>query len=99
MMHVGPSGCGKTTLISIIAGILDQTEGDCVVFGHDSRRTRQNEKTCYRGECVGFVFQACNLIPTLTANLVTLYKALGGGWETTLLAQNEIHQQQAIKDH
>ena len=34
MMLVGPSGCGKTTLISIIAGILDQTDGECVVFGH-----------------------------------------------------------------
>ncbi len=31
LMLVGPSGCGKTTLISIIAGILDQSEGDCLV--------------------------------------------------------------------
>jgi putative ABC transport system ATP-binding protein len=67
MMLVGPSGCGKTTLISIIAGILDPSEGDCVVFGHDFRRMRQNEKTRYRGESIGFVFQAYNLIPTLTA--------------------------------
>ena len=67
MMLVGPSGCGKTTLISIIAGILDQTEGDCVVFGHDFRRMSQGEKTRYRGESVGFVFQAYNLIPTLSA--------------------------------
>ncbi len=34
----------------------------------------------------------------VTENLVTLYKALGGGWETTLSAQNEIHKQQAIKE-
>ena len=67
MMLVGPSGCGKTTLISIIAGILDQTEGDCVVFGHDLRRMGQSEKTRYRGQNIGFVFQAYNLIPTLTA--------------------------------
>jgi len=66
MMLVGPSGCGKTTLISIIAGILDQTEGDCVVFGHDFRRMSESEKTRYRGESIGFVFQAYNLIPTLT---------------------------------
>ena len=55
LMLVGPSGCGKTTLISIIAGILDQTEGDCVVFGHDFRRMSQSEKTRYRGESIGFV--------------------------------------------
>ena len=67
MMLVGPSGCGKTTLISIIAGILDQTEGECVVYGHDFRRMGQKEKTRYRGESIGFVFQAYNLIPTLTA--------------------------------
>ena len=67
MMLVGPSGCGKTTLISIIAGILDQSEGECVVFGHDFRHMSQSEKTRYRGESIGFVFQAYNLIPTLTA--------------------------------
>jgi len=67
MMLVGPSGCGKTTLISIIAGILDQTGGDCVVFGHDFHQMSQAEKTRYRGENIGFVFQAYNLIPTLTA--------------------------------
>ncbi len=67
MMLVGPSGCGKTTLISIIAGILDQTDGDCTVFDQDFRRMSQTEKTRYRGENIGFVFQAYNLIPTLTA--------------------------------
>lgn len=67
MMLVGPSGCGKTTLISIIAGILDQTDGDCTVFGQNFRRMSQTGKTRYRGENIGFVFQAYNLIPTLTA--------------------------------
>src|SRR6266404_5682700 len=66
IMLVGPSGCGKTTLISVIAGILDQTDGECVVFDHDFRRMSQSEKTRYRGESIGFVFQAYNLIPTLT---------------------------------
>jgi putative ABC transport system ATP-binding protein len=35
---VGPSGCGKTTLISIIAGLLDATEGDIAVLGQDLRQ-------------------------------------------------------------
>jgi len=67
MMLVGPSGCGKTTLISVIAGILNQDEGDCTVFDHDFSRMSQREKTRYRGQTIGFVFQQFNLLPTLTA--------------------------------
>ena len=67
MMLVGPSGSGKTTLISVIAAILDQTDGECVLFGHDLHQMSNRAKTRYRGENIGFVFQAFNLIPTLTA--------------------------------
>jgi putative ABC transport system ATP-binding protein len=66
LMLVGPSGCGKTTLISIIAGILDQSSGDCHLFGQNLRDLSQEERTRYRGQNIGFVFQAFNLIPTLT---------------------------------
>jgi putative ABC transport system ATP-binding protein len=67
MMLVGPSGCGKTTLISVIAGILDQDSGDCRVLGEDLLSLSQRKKTRFRGENVGFVFQAFNLLPTLSA--------------------------------
>jgi putative ABC transport system ATP-binding protein len=67
MMLVGPSGCGKTTLISVIAGILDQDSGECRVFGQDYHRMSGRDKTRYRGQTIGFVFQAFNLLPTLTA--------------------------------
>jgi putative ABC transport system ATP-binding protein len=67
MMLVGPSGCGKTTLISVIAGILDRDSGECSVFGNDFSAMSQSAKTKYRGEAIGFVFQAFNLLPTLTA--------------------------------
>jgi putative ABC transport system ATP-binding protein len=67
MMLVGPSGCGKTTLISVIAGILDPDSGECHVFGRDYRRMSQRQKTRFRGETIGFVFQSFNLLPTLTA--------------------------------
>jgi putative ABC transport system ATP-binding protein len=67
MMLVGPSGCGKTTLISVIAGILDHERGDCVVFGQDFMHMRGGERTRWRGANIGFVFQAFNLLPTLTA--------------------------------
>ena len=65
-MLVGPSGCGKTTLISVIAGILDHEEGDCLVFEQNLRDMGQTRKTRYRGANIGFVFQAFNLIPTLS---------------------------------
>ncbi|HZZ42919.1 MAG TPA: ABC transporter ATP-binding protein [Tepidisphaeraceae bacterium] len=67
MMLVGPSGCGKTTLISVIAGILDQDEGTCEVFGKDLLHLKARAKTRFRGENVGFVFQQFNLIPSLSA--------------------------------
>ncbi len=67
MMLVGPSGSGKTTLISVIAGVLDRDGGECLVFGHDFKSMNHHEKTRYRGQNIGFVFQMFNLIPTLTA--------------------------------
>ena len=67
VMLVGPSGCGKTTLISILAGILDRSDGDCQVLGIDPQHLRQRTRTRWRGENVGFVFQQFNLIPALTA--------------------------------
>jgi putative ABC transport system ATP-binding protein len=66
LMLVGPSGCGKTTLISVIAGILDHDEGECLVFEQNVRDMGQTKKTRYRGANIGFVFQAYNLIPTLS---------------------------------
>ncbi|MBS0191655.1 MAG: ABC transporter ATP-binding protein [Phycisphaerales bacterium] len=66
LMLVGPSGCGKTTLISVIAGVLDRDEGECSVFGKDFSALSSWERTRFRGETIGFVFQSFNLIPTLT---------------------------------
>lgn len=67
LMLVGPSGCGKTTLISVIAGVLRRDGGACEVFGQDYLAITEQETTRFRGERIGFVFQAFNLIPTLTA--------------------------------
>jgi putative ABC transport system ATP-binding protein len=67
LMLVGPSGCGKTTLISVLAGILDKTAGDLSVLGIDPSALSMNERTRWRGANIGFVFQAFNLMPALTA--------------------------------
>lgn len=66
LMLVGPSGCGKTTLISVVAAILDHDEGDIVVFDRNLKTMSAAEKTRFRGANIGFVFQAYNLIPTLS---------------------------------
>ena len=67
LILAGPSGCGKTTLISIIAGILEQTEGDCRVYGQDVNNLIEQQRLLFRAQNVGFVFQQFNLMPTLTA--------------------------------
>ena len=64
---VGPSGCGKTTLISIVAGLLDPTEGELVVLGEDLRRLPGRRLVEFRGKNIGFVFQQYNLLPALSA--------------------------------
>jgi putative ABC transport system ATP-binding protein len=64
---VGPSGCGKTTLISIIAGLLDPTEGEVTVLGSNLTRMSGAAKVAFRGRNIGFVFQQYNLLPALTA--------------------------------
>ena len=67
MMLVGPSGCGKTTLISVVAGILDQDSGYCEVFGEDLLNMSNQHKLNFRAHNIGFVFQAFNLLPSLSA--------------------------------
>jgi len=81
LMLVGPSGCGKTTLISVIAGILDRDDGQCEVFGQDFAKMSQRGRTLCRGRNIGFVFQAFNLLPTLTAaeNVAVPLMILGEG--------------------
>src|SRR4029079_2079505 len=64
---VGPSGCGKTTLISIIAGLLDPTEGDVELFGVRQYALLGRRLVDFGDANVGFVFQQYNLLPALTA--------------------------------
>jgi putative ABC transport system ATP-binding protein len=67
MMLVGPSGCGKTTLISVLAGILEKTDGAVSVLDVDPGALRSSDRARWRGDNIGFVFQAFNLMPALTA--------------------------------
>ena len=78
---VGPSGSGKTTLLSIAGGLLSPSAGSVVVRGEDISGYNQKKLTAFRGANIGFVFQAVNLVPFLTAreNLTIVAEMNGRG--------------------
>ena len=64
---LGPSGSGKTTLLGLLAGLDRPTTGTVYLDGQDLGRLDEDQRAQVRSEKVGFVFQAFQLIPTLTA--------------------------------
>ena len=64
---MGPSGSGKSTLMHLLAGLDRPTEGRVAIGGQDVTTMDDNALTKLRREHVGFVFQAFNLLPTLSA--------------------------------
>lgn len=64
---VGPSGSGKSTLLGIIAGLDNPTTGQVLIDGVDITRMGEGKLAVVRNSKIGMVFQAFNLIPTLTA--------------------------------
>jgi len=64
---VGPSGSGKTTLLNLIGGLDAPTSGSLIVDGKEISLLKEREMTLFRMHHIGFVFQAYNLIPVLTA--------------------------------
>jgi putative ABC transport system ATP-binding protein len=67
MALLGPSGSGKTTLISMIGALLTPTEGTIKIGGQDLSELSKRERTRFRANRIGFVFQSFNLVPFLTA--------------------------------
>ncbi len=63
----GPSGSGKSTLLGIIAGLDNPTSGQVLIDGVDITRMAEGKLAAVRNNKIGMVFQAFNLIPTLTA--------------------------------
>ncbi len=64
---VGPSGSGKTTLLNIIGGLDDATKGSVTIDSTNITELSSRKLTNFRMANIGFVFQAYNLIPVLTA--------------------------------
>ena len=59
---LGHSGCGKTTLLNIVGGLDQYTDGDLVIKGKSTKKYRDKDWDTYRNHSVGFVFQSYNLI-------------------------------------
>lgn len=63
---LGPSGCGKTTMLNLIGGLDQYTDGDLIINGISTKDFRDRDWDAYRNHSVGFVFQSYNLIPHQT---------------------------------
>ncbi len=64
---IGPSGSGKTTLLNCLSGLERIDDGSVLVDGTDLAAMEDNARTEYRARSMGFVFQAFNLLPVLSA--------------------------------
>jgi putative ABC transport system ATP-binding protein len=76
---MGPSGSGKSTLMNVAAGLDDVTSGEVVLAGSTLSRLDDDARTLLRRWEVGFVFQAFNLVPTLSAieNVILPFELAG----------------------
>jgi putative ABC transport system ATP-binding protein len=76
---MGPSGSGKSTLLHCVAGLDTLTSGQAFIGDTDLSTLNDKQLTILRRDCVGFVFQAYNLVPTLDASEnITLPLSLAG---------------------
>ncbi|MEN9404108.1 MAG: Lipoprotein-releasing system ATP-binding protein LolD [Verrucomicrobiota bacterium] len=77
---VGPSGSGKTTLLGLCAGLDQPSTGSVRLDGREIGGLTEDQRALVRNECVGFVFQNFQLIPTLTAreNVLVPLELRGG---------------------
>jgi putative ABC transport system ATP-binding protein len=107
ILLLGQSGSGKSTLLNLISGIDAPDQGDIIVNGVAINRLSERERTLFRRQHIGFIFQFFNLIPTLTVyENVTLALQLNGGLTRSserevveLLAQVGLtHRQHAFPD-
>jgi ABC-type lipoprotein export system ATPase subunit len=64
---MGPSGCGKTTLLNCLSGLDAIDEGDIYIRNDNLRDLSERERTAYRAQHMGFIFQDFNLLPVLSA--------------------------------
>jgi len=91
ILLLGHSGSGKSTLLNLISGIDDPDAGEIEVNGQTINRLSERQRTLFRREHIGFIFQFFNLIPTLTVlENITLALQLNG--KLTTAKQQEVSQ-------
>ena len=79
---VGPSGSGKTTLLNVIGGLDDASNGSVMIDGSDILKLSRGKLIDFRLRHIGFVFQAYNLIPVLSAKENIEFIMLLQNWPT-----------------
>jgi putative ABC transport system ATP-binding protein len=97
---LGPSGCGKTTLLSCIAGLLTPASGTILVDDIDVIGLRGQRRSEYRRSTVGVIFQAFNLIPSLSAqaNVMVPLRLSGTGRSAARARANELLEQVGLAE-
>jgi putative ABC transport system ATP-binding protein len=97
---LGPSGCGKTTLLSCLGGILTPTSGTIRLGETDVTALRGGQLDKYRREQIGFVFQAFNLIPSLTSreNIAVPLTLTGHGRKESFARADELLEQVGLAE-
>jgi putative ABC transport system ATP-binding protein len=97
---LGPSGCGKTTLLSCLGGILRPTSGRIAVDDVEVTELDAHELTMYRRRTVGIVFQAFNLLASLTAleNVMVPMDAAGMKGREARQRAEELLERVGLKD-
>lgn len=97
---VGPSGCGKTTVLNMLGGLEAPTSGTVTVDGRDISSLSGTELTDYRLHNIGFVFQAYNLIPVMSAfeNVAFIMELLNYSEKETEARVMELLEEMEIAD-
>ena len=92
---VGPSGCGKTTLLSVITGLLEPSQGEVELFGQQVQHFAPNQQVTFRRKNLGFVFQQYNLLPALTASENVAVPLIAAGMKRT----EAVDRAKSLLDH
>ena len=96
---MGASGSGKSTLLHVLAGLTEPTAGSVSIQGVNLTNMKDAEKTRFRRKHIGIIFQAFNLIPTLTAEEnILLPSQLEGGNRASREKLNELLDLLEIQD-
>lgn len=94
---LGRSGSGKSTLLNLISGIDVPDAGRVVVDGHELTALNETERTLFRRQHIGFIYQSFNLIPTLTARENIEFVLELNGFDSRAIRDQTEHMMEALE--